>query len=311
MRPGTGLLIAAALVGAGCLEPAPAVSRTVIRLVRESTLSEPLAREYARSLPHVEVRLVEAVGSVATVDAIQRGEADLGFALADVAYFAYLRPSGQSVDALRPLRGIAALQVTPVHLLTRPGLTVRNVGDLRGLKVGTGTTFSGLTRLADLVLRSHGLGPDSVEARPIDIDVIDALMNGGVDAAFTTGYYPSPPVQAATSRGARLVPIDGPIAEHLRHEYPFLRRVSIPASTYPRQHETIGTIGVDRLFVCRGDLDERLVHDLTEQLLDALPRLSSLLKRSLRLMDLEQASATPIPLHEGAARYYRERQLAR
>ena len=28
-------------------------------------------------------------------------------------------------------------------------------------------------------------------------------------------------------------------------------------------------------------------------------------------MDLEQAPATPIPLHEGAARYYRERELSR
>jgi len=28
-------------------------------------------------------------------------------------------------------------------------------------------------------------------------------------------------------------------------------------------------------------------------------------------MDLEQASAVPIPLHEGAARFYRERELTR
>jgi TRAP-type uncharacterized transport system substrate-binding protein len=31
----------------------------------------------------------------------------------------------------------------------------------------------------------------------------------------------------------------------------------------------------------------------------------------LRLVDLQQAPATPIPLHPGAARYYRERELAR
>jgi TRAP-type uncharacterized transport system substrate-binding protein len=28
-------------------------------------------------------------------------------------------------------------------------------------------------------------------------------------------------------------------------------------------------------------------------------------------MDLEQAPATPVPLHEGAARYYREREFQR
>jgi TRAP-type uncharacterized transport system substrate-binding protein len=29
------------------------------------------------------------------------------------------------------------------------------------------------------------------------------------------------------------------------------------------------------------------------------------------MMDLDQAPATPIPLHEGAARYYRELELSK
>jgi len=41
-----------------------------------------------------------------------------------------------------------------------------------------------------------------------------------------------------------------------------------------------------------------------------LPKLSSLVG-SLRLMNLDQASATSIPLHDGAARYYREQELFR
>ena len=32
---------------------------------------------------------------------------------------------------------------------------------------------------------------------------------------------------------------------------------------------------------------------------------------SLRLMNLASAAATPIPLHPGAARYFRERELFR
>ena len=83
---------------------------------------------------------------------------------------------------------------------------------------------------------------------------------------------------------------------------------SIPADTYPGQHERIHTIGVDTLLVCRSDLSEPLVHDLTKRLFDVLPTIAQR-QTSLRLMDIEQAPATPIPLHEGAARYYREREL--
>ena len=60
----------------------------------------------------------------------------------------------------------------------------------------------------------------------------------------------------------------------------------------------------------RRDLDETLVYDLTRRFFEALPSLSSS-QGALRFMDLDQAPATPIPLHDGAARFYRERELLR
>jgi len=62
------------------------------------------------------------------------------------------------------------------------------------------------------------------------------------------------------------------------------------------------------VLVCRSGLDEGLVYDLTRRFFEALPSLSSS-QDALRFIDLEQAPAMPIPLHEGAARYYREREL--
>src|SRR5881397_2538525 len=95
---GAGCLMAAVLSSAGCRAqtPALAASRRVIRLVTDTTTSQPLALEYARSMPNIEVRLVAAVGSGGTVSAIQRGDADLGFVLADVAYFANLQAAEHS-----------------------------------------------------------------------------------------------------------------------------------------------------------------------------------------------------------------------
>jgi TRAP-type uncharacterized transport system substrate-binding protein len=49
-----------------------------------------------------------------------------------------------------------------------------------------------------------------------------------------------------------------------------------------------------------------MVYALTSGLFEMLPSLPL-----LRTMDLEQAPAVPIPLHDGAARFYRERELSR
>src|SRR5262249_26032058 len=142
-------------------------------------------------------------------------------------------------------------------------------------------------------------------------DIAASLARGEVDAAFVTGYYPVASVAASTRAGARVVPIDDRGSERLTREYPFLRRVVIPANTYAGQSEPIHTLGIDRLLLWRSDLDDGLVYTLTRRLFESLPHTPAFTRTSLRLMELEQASATPIPLHKGAARYYRERELMR
>ena len=55
--------------------------------------------------------------------------------------------------------------------------------------------------------------------------------------------------------------------------------------------------------------DEGLVYEVTKQFFDALA--SGPERPSLGFVELDQAPATSIPLHDGAARYYRERELQR
>lgn len=275
-------------------------------------MGEFLAREYAQAIPTVDFQLVDVVGSVAAVSAIQRRQADIGVAFADVAYEAQAGLVDHPDPSLGALRGMAALQVAPVHLVARAGTHVAGVPDLRGHPVGTGQESSGQERLAELIFRAYDLDQSALTRLSVAPETAaSTLSKGGVDAMFVTGYYPLTPVSDAARGGARLLPIDGAPVERLTREYPFLRRVVIPANTYAGQAEAIPTIAVDRLLVCRDDLDDALVYALTRRLFEALPRMPSFLQTSLHLMDVEAASATPIPLHNGAARFYRERELTR
>jgi uncharacterized protein len=62
------------------------------------------------------------------------------------------------------------------------------------------------------------------------------------------------------------------------------------------------------LLTCHDDLPEELVYWTTRILFESLPVLANSLN-SLRQIDLEHIQASPIPLHPGAARFYREREL--
>lgn len=306
------ILVAGVLLLGACRDEPLVPSSLPVRLFRDLTIGERLSREYASSLPAVEVQLVGTPGSsLLTVEALQQGRADAGFALADVVYLAHTQALNSGGQPTGTLRGIAALNATPIHLVARAGLQIKTVRQLRGLRVRTGPLPTGTAALSDLVFHAFGVRSDEILKTHSTTSLPDELASGTADAAFVTAYYPSKIVSAMARHGAHLVPIEGPAVDGLIRAYPFLKTVTIPAGTYPSQDRAVRTIGVDFLFICRSDLDSRLVYDLTKHFIAALPKIASDLGTSLQQMDIDLAPATPIPLHPGAAQYYREWELAR
>jgi len=272
-------------------------------------LGEGLAQAYAKSFTSISVETHPSAGAVANVEAIQRNEADVGFTFADVAYVAYVRGLGGVSQPYDRLRAIAVLQLTPLHFVVRARSGITTIGDLRNKRVSMGPPGTGTSLIVQLLFEAFGVPFSSVKVRPLQFnDAARQLAEGTLDAMFDDAIYPAESVRLATKDGAKLLPLVGSPIERLRHEYPFFRTAVIPKGSYPGVTEVIHTIGVDSLLICRRDLDESVVYDLTKHFFEALPALSSSLD-ALRFMDLDQSPATPIPLHDGAARYYREREL--
>ena len=312
------LVIASTALISGCGTPErPGRVRPLVRFMSGPPgggfypLGVSLAGAYNRLLPDVTVEHYPSTGAVTNVQLIQRGEADLALVFADVTYIAFVGRLPGSSEAFKRLRGVAVLELTPVHFVVRRDSRISHVRDLRGLHVSVGPPGSGTALTAELVLRAFEIEPSEVhtEALPFN-EAARRLVDGTLDAMFDTAIYPTSAVGLSAAAGARVVPLAGPPIDKLRHEYPFFRAAVIPRGAYPGVTEAVQTIGVDSLLICRRDLDEDLVYDLTRRFFDALPTLS-LSRGTLRFMDLDEAPATPIPLHEGAARYYRARELQR
>ncbi|MGC4080633.1 MAG: TAXI family TRAP transporter solute-binding subunit [Vicinamibacterales bacterium] len=178
-------------------------------------------------------------------------------------------------------------------------------------RIGVNSAFSSQFILARLVLGAYGVKEDAQLPLFTAANLAAALTNGTVDAVFVTANYPAQSVAAAAAAGAHLLPMDDTVAERLRRRYPFVHRVSIPARTYVGQ-ERIGPHDWRRP---AAGVPERSRRCARARAHAALHRgtagdLFRPLRASARLMNLDSASATPIPLHPGAAQYYRERELA-
>jgi TRAP transporter TAXI family solute receptor len=319
VRSGTNRLLVlttAILAVTGCGRPQQvSEQRTLIRLKTGPQgggffpLGAELVKRLTPRLPRVDLQPMPSAGAVDNVMAIQAGEAELGFTFADVAYIAYIGQldDGQVFDRMR---GIAVLQLTPISLVARPDLPIESPADLKGRSVGVGPPGSGTALTANLILQRYGLAEGSVRLESIGFqEASTRLMKGTLDAMFDNAINQADSLRRAIEGGARPVAIEGPAVDGLRRDYPFLKLAVVSTQMYPMLRGNVHTIGVDGVLICRRDLDEGLVYDLTRQLFEALRDAGG--PGTLRTLDVAQAAATPIPLHDGAARYYRERELSR
>jgi TRAP transporter TAXI family solute receptor len=318
MTRSTTLAVLLGVLSAACGGAASAPSSHVVVKLSSGTpgagffaLGQSLVRVFSKSLPDVTLQVSESAGSVSNVDAIRHRLADVTFAYSDVAYMAFAGRLNEEDGPLDSLRAIAVLRATPLHVLVGSRSGIRTAAGLKGRRVGMGVRGSGTALTASLVLRAFHIDSRDVISESLRYnDGADRLASGTLDAMFVGASYPAEAVRNATARGARLVPLIGPEIDQLLHEYPFLRATAIPGDTYPNQPYAILTIGPDSLIVCRADLDEDLVYRITRAFFEVLPAIAAE-NQWLRLMDVNQSPAAPIPLHEGAVRYYRERELAR
>lgn len=299
----TPLGFALCLATAACTNAAETTSPAPVTLRISGTTADDFETA-GPSLRDIRLQVVtEGGSSITSLHDLRRGTIDFSMPLADVAYLAYSGQLEEMPGRFDQLRGMAVLNLNTVHLVAGGHTTVRTIGDLRGLNISLGPPGSAIAPIAEQLLKAHGISLNDVDGKRLpNPQFADNLARRRIDAAFVTFPLPNAGVTTVAKGGARLVEIAGPAIEELRTRYPYLKRTVIPRLTYPNQHEPVHTIGVDVLLVCRADLDERVVYRLLEAYFATRP--------ATRPPDLERAPATPIPLHPGAARYYRQRELA-
>jgi len=141
----------------------------------------------------------------------------------------------------------------------------------------------------------------------------NAMQDGKADLIGTPAGVPVGAVTKLFSARAGEVALLGFTEEQARQAdggmelwTPFL----IPAGTYPGQDQDVTTIAQPNFLAVRADVSEEDVYLITKTVYENLGFLQSIHKAT-NAMALEKAIAgLPMPLHPGAARYYREAGLS-
>ena len=311
---GIALSLLVLLCAAGCSSGAAAPRPQQLTLWSgiAAGFTNDLIKRFNSAVPQTHIDLQTTAGGVVVVSAVDSGQGQLGLAQSDVVYLAYRRGIEKNLYPHKNLRAIAVLWVNNFYVLVRRDSRFRSIDDLKGQRVGIirpGTSGEFSTRI---VLGAHGMSYDDVKPifEPTD-DLMPKLGRGELDAVFSANPLPLAAARTLSETvPLRLLPIGPAVTKRLRGSYPFLRPVTVAANQLHGQDQPIETLGAEWLLVCRSDLSEDLVYQLTRTFFAQLPAMARHYGEAA-LIDPEQAPATPIPLHPGAARYYREREILR
>jgi TRAP transporter TAXI family solute receptor len=293
-----------------CTAAPKAPPQQVVRYLSWTSSRTPFTVDFVARLngiPNVRVALEETSGSLVVLSMLQEGKGDIGFSLADVAYTAYRRGIEPNLTPHKNLRAIAVRWVNTLSVGVPGDSAVRRIEDLRQKRVGIVPPGAAGELLTRIVLEAYGI--TYADFHPIFVEndqMIPEIQRGALDAAIMLGTPVSERGPEIRQSGMRRVPIRREIINEVRANYPFIKRISDARGGADAEPEA-ETVGVDSVLICRRELSEPLVYELTKAFNALLVHVATTQPQAR--LDLEQTSATPIPLHPGAARFYREREI--
>src|SRR5262245_45194172 len=277
-------------------------------------LGKALADVYNAKIPQARVSAQGAdgpTGAGGNAEAIESGQADLAFSRSDLAYVAF-RNATAGGEQQGHVRAMAVPYTNAVHVIVRRGSGIKKWSDIRGERVQMGDeTGVSAGRLARMILEGEELPLEDVQIVPNPRNAVTRLKSGELDVRIFASAYPLSTIDGVGAESELdLLPIDSEAVDRLRSRFPFFKPSVIPKGTYRGQDVDFPTVGIDGLLLCRDTVSESLVYQMTRSLFEALPDLIRA-QPAARLINVGRAPATPVPLHPGAARYYRERDLFR
>jgi len=250
---------------------------------------------------------VQSTGaSKANIYLVSDKEADIAIVQNDVMYYAY---NGTDLFAGEKVEGFSAMAgcyAEVCQIVSKGGIA--SVADLKGKRVSVGDVGSGVEFNARQILEAYDITFDDIIVNNLSFaDSATALKDDKIDAFFCVAGAPTTAiVELATSNAINLIAIDDEHAAKLIEKYPFYTKFDIPAGSYKGVDSATQTVAVVATYIVSNDLSEDLVYKMTKALFENKDQITTGHPKGAELDPAYAVSGISIPIHPGAAKYYKE-----
>ena len=255
------------------------------------------------------VTAITSGGSQANIEAMEAGDAQLGFVQSDVMAYAYNGTNlfdGSKIDTFST---VADLYMEQVQIVTLDA-NIKSVADLKGTNVSIGAAGSGVYYNAIDVLGAYGLTENDIKPTFQSFgDSTEALQDGKIDAAFVVAGAPTTAVTSlAATKPVYLVSLDDEHIDALIAESPYYSKNIISKDAYGTP-EDVTTVAVGAVVIARDDVSEADVYNFLYGIFENLDAITAAHAKGAELNLEFAASVTAVPYHPGAAKYFAEKGI--
>jgi len=272
-----------------------------------------LAEVVNQADPSLDVRPRNTRGSTENVPLLEAGKIDIALVQGEAAQGAFSGP-GHPADRLKI---IAAMYPTPGMFTVPADSPSRSIRDLIGKRVVFGARGSGLVLLARDLLDGLGLDMDrDFTAVYLERagDGPAMVLDGRADALWGGGTgWPGFEALAEPPGGARFITPDGGEIDRIMAKHPALRRLTVPAGSYPGQDAPLHSVGSWSLILARPRLPDSVAYRLARALHRSEDLLAARLPQARETTMANTVAVAPgrDRIHPGVLRYLREIGLVR
>jgi len=267
-----------------------------------------LSQLFRSAIPEANVSVQATAASAENLHLLQDQRGELAFTLGDVLLDAWEGNAEAGFkEPLRKLRSVAGIYRNYVQIVASTASGVHSLADLRGKRISVGPPGSGTELNARAIVKAAGLSySDFSKVEYLSFsDSVELMKNRQLDITLqSAGLGVASLRDLATSVPIVIVPIPADVVAKIGR--PVYQPGVIPAGTYEGQTLPVDTVTIQNVLVTHDTVPQDVVYRMTKAMFENLDRLAAAHVAAKEISRDTAAKNLPVPLHPGAAAYYKE-----
>lgn len=263
-----------------------------------------------KSLDGVRCAAESTGASVENTRLISNRESDMGMVMGSSAYAA--RKGWKPFQKAHEIMAMFQMYPAPMHIVTTRKTGIKSIKDLRGKKVSIDRPGSGGAIMSRVILEAAGydLEKDLTLAGLSVSESVSAMKDGIVDAIFLNFAYPAAAVMdLGSTRELEMISLEPSLVDKIISKFPYYVKITIPKGTYKGIDTPVLCLGDSNVMVVHKNMDDDLVYGCVKTIFENVHQGKYALINIHPIAGQftpENAVNSPIPLHPGALRYFKE-----